>query len=720
MAGIDYIARWQQAISQERGSEEPPLLAYAYKACSELYAALLAGLRDDPLIDPLVKISLERSHGYLVLWADGYGVSEGQLDSSLDRSRRARHSTIRLLVSICKTLTKCLLPNVAKEKQAQLSPKAAAVIEAADKLKYLIQQDQTNDSESDSDTSSDASSTCGVSELDDIAEDLQTDVQCLLDLGSRFVEQTVGPVPTEKAVDPADIIDWHPSKNFIDRIRWRFPRCDEDVAKRLGIANWERVLRYQDTKHRNTRPQKLTSGEPMATPVKSAASGIVASTTFHDSGLGSSIPSVPSIPAASQYAETVVSYCGGQGDAVRLPPLPQEAKRGISFPCVGCGILINVGNKSAWKKHLFQDLQPYMCLDRICIVNGAAFTTKDAWENHLVLDHRFSVNWDGIVCPVCKETIKSGKLHVTTHLARHMEEIALTVLPTNPDSEDGTDVDSGLASSEISVRDNLAGHFDGIPDTDKGADVNAQGRLYGNALQAAFKEENDKTAQVTSILNDYSASGGDCFLEKGADVNAQGGKYGNALQDASYKGHDKIVQVLVDKGVDVNAQGGLYGNALQAAFKEENDDMAQAIRDMIARSASLEEWLPTTAIERIDSYLLEPLLKDESLESFYSLISEVRERLETGMLLREVETALMVGARVSLPTNPSHNEIADMIRNELPTLENTRDFAYCCSILSNWSFQSLKSQAILDCVDNLTMMNTSMMPRNESYGQRDR
>ncbi|KAF2135059.1 uncharacterized protein K452DRAFT_112047, partial [Aplosporella prunicola CBS 121167] len=55
------------------------------------------------------------------------------------------------------------------------------------------------------------------------------------------------------------------------------------------------------------------------------------------------------------------------------------------------------------------------------------------------------------------------------------------------------------------------------------------------------------------------------LLDKGADVNAQGGKYYNALQAVSYEGHEKIVQMLLDKGADVNAQGGYYGNALQAA-----------------------------------------------------------------------------------------------------------------------------------------------------------
>ncbi|KAK4221686.1 hypothetical protein QBC38DRAFT_428696 [Podospora fimiseda] len=45
------------------------------------------------------------------------------------------------------------------------------------------------------------------------------------------------------------------------------------------------------------------------------------------------------------------------------------------------------------------------------------------------------------------------------------------------------------------------------------------------------------------------------------DSNAQGGIYGNALQAASYKGHKEIVKILLDKRADVNAQRGIYGNA---------------------------------------------------------------------------------------------------------------------------------------------------------------
>jgi ankyrin repeat protein len=38
------------------------------------------------------------------------------------------------------------------------------------------------------------------------------------------------------------------------------------------------------------------------------------------------------------------------------------------------------------------------------------------------------------------------------------------------------------------------------------------------------------------------------LLDKGADVNAQGGVYSNALQAASCRGHKEVVRMLLDKG----------------------------------------------------------------------------------------------------------------------------------------------------------------------------
>ena len=44
------------------------------------------------------------------------------------------------------------------------------------------------------------------------------------------------------------------------------------------------------------------------------------------------------------------------------------------------------------------------------------------------------------------------------------------------------------------------------------------------------------------------------LLEHGAEVNARGGLYGNALQDADDAGAKDIVGLLLEHGADINAQ----------------------------------------------------------------------------------------------------------------------------------------------------------------------
>jgi ankyrin repeat protein len=53
------------------------------------------------------------------------------------------------------------------------------------------------------------------------------------------------------------------------------------------------------------------------------------------------------------------------------------------------------------------------------------------------------------------------------------------------------------------------------------------------------------------------------FIERGADVNAQGGEYSNALDAASIGGHLETVKILLERGSDINAQGGFYGDAVE-------------------------------------------------------------------------------------------------------------------------------------------------------------
>lgn len=131
---------------------------------------------------------------------------------------------------------------------------------------------------------------------------------------------------------------------------------------------------------------------------------------------------------------------------------------------------------------------------------------------------------------------------------------------------------------------------------DKGADPNAQGGEYGNALTAAaywgYKEVvelllskgADADAQVGGYENALQAASArgnkevvELLLSKGAHVNAQGGDYGNALQAASVRGDKEVVELLLSKGADVNAQGGHHRNALHAATSLRREEIAELL-----------------------------------------------------------------------------------------------------------------------------------------------
>ncbi|KAI7109644.1 hypothetical protein KC339_g625 [Hortaea werneckii] len=118
----------------------------------------------------------------------------------------------------------------------------------------------------------------------------------------------------------------------------------------------------------------------------------------------------------------------------------------------------------------------------------------------------------------------------------------------------------------------------------RGADVNAQGGYFGNALQAAASEGSIEVVErLLTAGADVNAQGGEYgnalqtaavndyvevverLLTAGANVNAEGGQYSNPLQAAAIGGYIEVVERLLTAGADVNAQGGEYGNALQAA-----------------------------------------------------------------------------------------------------------------------------------------------------------
>ena len=98
---------------------------------------------------------------------------------------------------------------------------------------------------------------------------------------------------------------------------------------------------------------------------------------------------------------------------------------------------------------------------------------------------------------------------------------------------------------------------------DKGADVNAQGGCFGNALQAAAHCGKIEVIQL--------------LLDERADVNIQGGMFGTVLQAAAHGGNIEVIQRLLDKGADINARAGKYGAVLENLLELAPDDAGQQV-----------------------------------------------------------------------------------------------------------------------------------------------
>ncbi|KAF1995373.1 hypothetical protein P154DRAFT_526419 [Amniculicola lignicola CBS 123094] len=142
-------------------------------------------------------------------------------------------------------------------------------------------------------------------------------------------------------------------------------------------------------------------------------------------------------------------------------------------------------------------------------------------------------------------------------------------------------------------------------DGEEGAEVNAQGGQYGNALQAASSRGGQ---QIVELL-----------LKAGAEANAQGGQYGNALQAASSRGGQQIVELLLKAGAEVNAQGGQYGNAVQAASFRGH----QQIVELLLKAGATEVVQDTESeVTNTGGADTEGISVEKSLKRTYSMVSE--------------------------------------------------------------------------------------------------
>lgn len=435
---VDQIRQWQESVLDY---EEPPcpkevnvrLAGSLSTTASSLWLFILEHGPDQ--LPGLMHRRIQREYGYFQLWCDGYGVATGNLDDTLAQSRRLRLLTYRRLADVSQVLTSIADTVAFSGPESPTPAEIPSLLRQARGLsamaQYAVEQGDDSNSDSDSDTDSNIDPLeKSNSTLESLVEDLASGIQCLVDLGPSFDEPVLDKTPEETAVLAVGAA-WNPVHHLTARILHRYPDADSDLARVLGQANWKRLGRLLQT--RETNMQKL---EQTSLKRREPGSGTVVAPDCHDSGIGTSI-SAP----ASRYADTVLSYHGSRGSSVCIPPVSPEGLQGQPFTCEICAVKLQIlprRARSLWKKHVISDLQPYTCIVPACSLDSVQFPALQSWTDHIATEHDIGTSSGVMECPICRDEVDRNKI---SHLARHLEEISLTILPASVREDNEADKD---------------------------------------------------------------------------------------------------------------------------------------------------------------------------------------------------------------------------------------------------------------------------------------
>ncbi|RYN85556.1 hypothetical protein AA0120_g8764 [Alternaria tenuissima] len=275
-----------------------------------------------------------------------------------------------------------------------------------------------------------------------------------------------------------------------------------------------------------------------------------------------SLDDIVDTKSVTSYAVTVRDL---HGKGIELPPPPKAANGDKDFECPYCWIVCpaRYGKGRAWKTHLLQDLQPYICTYQDCESSQQLFRSRREWaeheathrklwrcpehaaalfssvsglENHLRQDHNGNFPEDQITviakigettamdtrtkCPICYvPTDTAGLDDLQSHIANHLERFATFALPHG--REDDADGASSVASRGTSNSQSLPDSVRTDTSTDKielediklensseVRHVNEPGQslLSAERLQQLPDESHNRLAMIASQSNDLEDS----------------------------------------------------------------------------------------------------------------------------------------------------------------------------------------------------------------------
>lgn len=86
-------------------------------------------------------------------------------------------------------------------------------------------------------------------------------------------------------------------------------------------------------------------------------------------------------------SQTSYSTSSMTGNSVTIPSPPKASENGAPFECPYCYSTLTIHNTRSWIAHVFQDLQPYVCIDLECVTPHRLYPTSHQWLDHMMVAH---------------------------------------------------------------------------------------------------------------------------------------------------------------------------------------------------------------------------------------------------------------------------------------------------------------------------------------------
>jgi hypothetical protein len=173
------------------------------------------------------------------------------------------------------------------------------------------------------------------SSLEDVLENLKSDVDALIELGPCLEDPIQDTLVAEAPASPPQVTaDSYKYQTFFEGIKQKFPQCDDDLARALSKAFYDTTMRLhlerQTASCEAVEQPEVTSKLPKDSGYQTSLKDPSREPeSFHES----------SVATGSSYARTLASYADVDDGTTRtpFPSQPKDLKIGENFRCVACG-----------------------------------------------------------------------------------------------------------------------------------------------------------------------------------------------------------------------------------------------------------------------------------------------------------------------------------------------------------------------------------------------